>query len=50
MLKLSERYGDKPAAEFPMLFQRILQNTISTTFDGRSSKHLGHAFFGVHAG
>jgi RNA polymerase sigma-70 factor, ECF subfamily len=28
MMKLSERYGDKPAAEFPMLFQRILQNTI----------------------
>jgi RNA polymerase sigma-70 factor, ECF subfamily len=28
MLKLSEKYGDKPAAEFPMLFQRILQNTI----------------------
>ena len=28
MLKLSERYGDKPAGELPMLFQRILQNTI----------------------
>ena len=28
MLKLAENYGDKPAAEFPMLFQRILQNTI----------------------
>jgi RNA polymerase sigma-70 factor (ECF subfamily) len=28
MLKLSEKYGDKPAEEFPMLFQRILQNTI----------------------
>lgn len=28
MLKLAERYGDKPAEEFPMLFQRILQNTI----------------------
>jgi RNA polymerase sigma-70 factor (ECF subfamily) len=28
MLKLAERYGDKPADEFPMLFQRILQNTI----------------------
>jgi len=28
MLKLAERYGDKPAAEMPMLFQRILQNTI----------------------
>jgi RNA polymerase sigma-70 factor (ECF subfamily) len=28
MLKLSEKYGDKPAEELPLLFQRILQNTI----------------------
>jgi RNA polymerase sigma-70 factor (ECF subfamily) len=28
MIKLSEKYGDKPSAEYPMLFQRILQNTI----------------------
>ncbi len=28
MLKLSEKYGDKPVSELPMLFQRILQNTI----------------------
>ena len=28
MLKLSEKYGAKPPAELPMLFQRILQNTI----------------------
>lgn len=28
MLKLSEKYGDKPLEELPMLFQRILQNTI----------------------
>jgi RNA polymerase sigma-70 factor, ECF subfamily len=28
MLKLSERYGNKPPEELPMLFQRILQNTI----------------------
>jgi RNA polymerase sigma-70 factor (ECF subfamily) len=28
MLKLAERYGNRPAEEFPMLFQRILQNTI----------------------
>ncbi|RKP57440.1 RNA polymerase sigma factor [Pararobbsia silviterrae] len=26
MIKLAEKYGDKPAAELPMLFQRILQN------------------------
>lgn len=28
MMKLAEKYGDKPATEFPMLFQRILQNTM----------------------
>lgn len=28
MLKLAEKYGDRPAEELPMLFQRILQNTI----------------------
>jgi len=28
MLKLAEKYGDKPVTELPMLFQRILQNTI----------------------
>ena len=28
MLKLAEKYGGKPAEELPLLFQRILQNTI----------------------
>lgn len=28
MLKLAEKYADKTAAEYPMLFQRILQNTM----------------------
>ena len=28
MLKLAEKYGTKPPGELPMLFQRILQNTI----------------------
>ncbi len=28
MMKLAEKYGDRPAEELPMLFQRILQNTI----------------------
>ena len=27
-MKLAEKYGDRPAEEFPMLFQRIIQNTI----------------------
>ncbi len=28
MLKLAEKYADKPVNEYPMLFQRILQNTM----------------------
>lgn len=28
MMKLAEKYGDRPVAELPLLFQRILQNTI----------------------
>ena len=28
MVKLAEKYGSKPAGELPLLFQRILQNTI----------------------
>jgi RNA polymerase sigma-70 factor (ECF subfamily) len=28
MMKLAEKYGDRPADELPMLFQRITQNTI----------------------
>lgn len=32
MIKLAEKYGDKPAFELPMLFQRILQNTIHDYF------------------
>lgn len=31
-MKLAEKYGDKPAEELPMLFQRILQNTIHDYF------------------
>jgi RNA polymerase sigma-70 factor (ECF subfamily) len=32
MIKLAEKYADKPAAELPLLFQRILQNTIHDYF------------------
>jgi len=41
MIKLAERYGDKPAEEFPMLFQRILQNTILDHFR-RQKVHTAH--------
>jgi RNA polymerase sigma-70 factor (ECF subfamily) len=32
MLRLAEKYGANPAGEFPMLFQRILQNAIRDWF------------------
>ncbi len=32
MLKLAERYGDKPVEEYPMLFHRILRNTVTDHF------------------
>lgn len=32
MMKLVEKYADKPGAELPMLFSRILQNTIHDHF------------------
>ena len=32
MLKLTEKYSAKPVQELPMLFQRILQNTIHDHF------------------
>jgi RNA polymerase sigma-70 factor (ECF subfamily) len=57
MLKLAEKYGNKPAEELPMLFQRILQNTIRdhyrrqkvrsywiTLFSGLQPKHDDEEF------
>ena len=38
MMRLAEKYGDRPAAEWPMLFQRILQNAIRDSY--RRSKVL----------
>jgi RNA polymerase sigma-70 factor (ECF subfamily) len=32
MLRLAEKYADKPAAELPLLFQRILQNAVRDHF------------------
>lgn len=32
MIRLAEKYGDRPVDELPMLFQRILQNTIRDFF------------------
>ena len=57
MIKLAEKYGGKPAEELPMLFQRILQNTIrdhyrrqkvrnawTTLFSSLASKNEGDEF------
>ena len=35
MLRLADKYGTRPAEEFPMLFQRILQNAIRDFFRRR---------------
>ena len=45
MLKLSEKYGTKPTAELPMLFQRILQNTIRDFYRRRKVRSLWVTLF-----
>lgn len=40
MLKLTEKYSDKPAQELPLLFQRILQNTIRDHFRRQKVRNL----------
>ena len=39
MMKLAHSYGDKPAAELPMLFQRILSNTTLDWFRRRKTRN-----------
>ena len=38
MMKLAEHYADKPVAELPMLFQRILSNTTLDWFRRRKTR------------
>lgn len=40
MLRLAEKYGDRPAAELPLLFQRILQNAIRDWFRRQKVRSL----------
>lgn len=42
MMRLAEKYGDRPADELPLLFQRILQNAIRD-FYRRSRTRMGHS-------
>ena len=39
MMKLAQSYGDKPIAELPMLFQRILSNTMLDWFRRRKTRN-----------
>ncbi len=39
MIKLAEHYGDKPIAELPMLFQRILSNTTLDWFRRQKTRN-----------
>jgi RNA polymerase sigma-70 factor (ECF subfamily) len=50
MIKLAEKYGDKPAAELPMLFQRILQNTIHDYFRREKVRNTWVSLFSGLAG
>ena len=47
MIKLAEKYGDKPAAELPLLFQRILQNTILDYFRREKVRNTWVTLFGA---
>lgn len=49
MLKLVEKYGGKPANEFPMLFQRILQNAIRDFFRRQKVRSLWTTLFSSFA-
>jgi len=40
MLRLAEKYAHKPAAELPLLFQRILQNAITDHFRRQKIRNL----------
>jgi RNA polymerase sigma-70 factor (ECF subfamily) len=45
MFKLAEKYADKPAAELPLLFQRILQNVITDHFRRQKVRNMWTTLF-----
>ena len=45
MLKLTQSYGAKPATELPLLFQRILQNTIRDFYRRQKVRSLWTTLF-----
>ncbi|MBV8626218.1 MAG: RNA polymerase sigma factor [Herbaspirillum sp.] len=50
MIKLAEKYGDKPVDELPMLFQRILQNTIHDFFRREKVRNTWVSLFSSFGG
>jgi RNA polymerase sigma-70 factor, ECF subfamily len=54
MMRLAEKYGGQPAAELPLLFQRILQNAIRDHFRRQKVRNLWttllSSFSGGHDG
>lgn len=45
MLKLADKYAHKPVAEYPMLFQRILQNTMRDYWRRQKVRNLWTSLF-----
>lgn len=45
MLKLAEKYGSRPVEEYPMLFQRILQNTMRDYWRRQKTRNLWTTLF-----
>ena len=45
MMRLAEKYGDRPTAEWPMLFQRILQNAIRDCYRRSKVRFLWTTLF-----
>jgi RNA polymerase sigma-70 factor, ECF subfamily len=50
MMKLAENYGDRPSAELPLLFTRILQNTIHDYFRRQKVRSTWITLFSALAG
>lgn len=45
MFRLAERYADRPAAELPMIFQKILRNAVTDHFRRRKVRDLWTTLF-----
>ena len=45
MLRLAEKYGDRPPAELPLLFHRIMQNAIRDWFRRQKVRSLWTTLF-----